>query len=196
MSIPSPVGEKKEFEITPKGNHLARVYQVIHLGTREEDYMGDIKLVDKVRITFELPTLMKSFKEGEPEKPTSIGQDYTNSMHEKANLCKLVEGITSLNMDEVGESFDVTELIGKECLLNVEHKTSAKGNQYAKIVSASPIPEGMPTKEAINTPFILDFNDNWSDEKFEKLPDFIKDKIKVSEEYKKMKGGDSDVPFD
>ena len=193
MTISAPFNKQGDFEVVPSGNHLARVYSIVHIGTIAGEYMGTPQMTDMVRITFELPTVTKEFKEGEGEKPFSVSRDYTNSMSEKANLYALVEGMlggfSNANENEV---FNVLDLMGKSCLLNVIHKTAkASGNQYALIQGASPLPQGMEMPEAVNKEFILDFNDNWSNEKFESLPDFIKDKIKGSNEYKGLKG----VPF-
>jgi len=198
MSINAMYKAEQNFEITPMGNHVARVYSIIHIGTIEEQYMGEAKMMDKVRITFELPNATKEFKEGDGEKPFVISREYTNSMGEKANLRALIEGMLGVALhSQESASYDVTELMGKECLLNVIHKTSKLGRVYAHIQSASPLPQGLVAPEAINSPFILDFNENWNEESFEKLPDFVKDKIKTSDEYKKMKGIDETdgVPF-
>ena len=45
--------------------------------------------------------------------------------------------------------------------------------------------KGMVCPPAINPVFVLSF-DEWDVQKFESLPDFIKDKIKTSDEYKAM----------
>jgi type IV secretory pathway VirB4 component len=54
------------------------------------------------------------------------------------------------------------------------------------------MPKGMTPPDAVNTPFILDYDENWEEGKFEKLPDFIKDKIKTAREYKQLKGIEDD----
>lgn len=189
MAINAPFGSKKEFKIQPAGNHIARVYSVIHLGIQAEEYMGEEKLMDKVRIGFELPLENTVFKEGDEPKPFTISQEYTLSMGDKANLRKLVEGMIGhglLEQDAV--SFDVLDLMGRACMLNVIHKTSAKGNEYAQIVGAAPLPKGIDAPIQVNRAFIFDFEENFSDEKLERLPDFIKDKIKGSMDYKRLTG--------
>jgi hypothetical protein len=138
-----------------------------------------------VRLGFELPLETKVFKDGEDPKPFVISQDYTLTLGEKANLGKLVRGMKGEawgpNFDE---EQDITALIGTACMLNVIHKISAKGNPYAKIESAAPLPKGMEAPAPVNAPFLLDYNDNWSLEKFETLPDFIKDKMRPTPEYR------------
>jgi hypothetical protein len=205
MSINAPTkGGDKKFDPPPAGNHIARVYSIIHIGTLKGEYMGEPKETDTVRIGFELPNETKVFKEGEEPRPFVVSREYTNSMGEKANLRKLVEGIIGAGLlDKEAEFFDVTQLIGETCMLNVIHKTSKAGNEYAHILSAAPLPKGVKAPAAMNQPFILDFSDNWSEEKLESLPDFLKEKIRGTPEYVKttgkvtLEGGinPDDIPF-
>ena len=42
MSIIATQTENKtEYEIVPSGTHIARCYSMIHIGTIEEEYMGE-----------------------------------------------------------------------------------------------------------------------------------------------------------
>src|SRR4051812_29825095 len=43
-------------ELIPAGNYPARCYQMIQIGTVEELVMGETKVLNKVRIGWELPT--------------------------------------------------------------------------------------------------------------------------------------------
>lgn len=184
--------------ITPAGNHIARLYSIIHIGTLDGEYMGDPKQTDTVRLGFELPLETRVFKDGEEAKPFVISQDFTLSLGEKANLGKLVRGMKGEAWGpDYDEEQDVTKLIGSTCLLNVIHKTSAKGNEYAKIESAAPLPKGMDAPEPVNPPFVLDYLENWSDERFSGLPDFIKEKMVTTPEYRfSADGGEVAVKHD
>lgn len=192
MSIPVP--QRKSFEMVPSGSHVARCYQVIHIGTIPEEYQGEHKHLNKVRIGFELPLEMREFNEGEEKKPMSISREFTLSLGDKSNLKKFVEGMCG----EVPEDFDVESLIGKECLITIVHKSKSKGGQRADMTTASPLPKGMECPPAINKPKILNF-DNFDHELFMSLPDFLKDKIRSSLEYKKLFSTDpvdkGDIPF-
>ena len=185
MSITAPAGPKRE--LPPAGNHLARVYQIIHIGTVTSDFKnedGSEKTINKVRIGWELPNEMRVFKEGADEQPMSMSQEYTLSMNEKANLRKLIEGILGVALEEKeAESFDVVKLIGMSCMIQVNHKTSAAGNQYAVVVNAATVPKGMKVPKAINDPKILDY-DNWDQTYYDTLPDFLKETISSSYQYR------------
>ncbi len=168
----------------PAGSHVARCFQFIQIGTVQEEYMGKPKMMNKVRLSFELPNEKKSWKEGEPEKPWVIHQKYTLSMAEKANLRKLIEGIIGTTLtDEEAFAFDTESLVGKACIVNIKHKTSTAGNVRAEIASTAPLMKGMECPAQFNPSNILTYT-AWSDEKFAKLPDFLKEELMSSEEYK------------
>jgi hypothetical protein len=196
--IKAMFGEKSE--IVPAGNHVATLYSLIHIGAVEEEYMGDTKLVDKVMLRFELPDEEREFN-GE-KKPMAISREYTLSFGEKANLRKLVEGMLGTSIEEVEEGYGLEPLLGKSCLLNVIHKTSRQGKEYAFISGAAPLPKKMTAPKQVNPSFIWDFEDKFNEDELEKMPDFLKDKIKSSKQYKAKKGimdtpdiNPDDIPF-
>lgn len=192
------------FELVPAGNHVARVYRILHLGTAPETYMGEEKMMNKIMIGFELLNETKVFKEERGPEPYVISREYTFSMGEKANLRKLIEGMYGVALqDSEADAFDVLSLIGEPCLLNVIHKKSEKGTTYAQTQGASPIPKGMTVPPAFNKPQVLEYG-NWDETYFMSLPDFIKDKYAKTAEFKKMRKGvetesedlnPEDVPF-
>lgn len=172
------------YEPVAAGTYPARCYSMIHIGTIEENILGQTKKLNKVRITWELPTELKVFKEEDGERPYSISKEFTLSMNEKATLRKFLESWRGKGFTEKeSESFDVTALLGKPCLLSIIHKTAKNGNTYAEISSVSTLPKGMTCPAQINPSFEFTYNP-FSLEKFDSLPDFLKDKMKQSEEYK------------
>lgn len=178
-----------DIEPIEAGSYPARVYQMIHIGTIA-GFQGQFQ--NKVRVGFELPTEMMVFKEENGEQPRVISQDYTLSFHEKAKLRKVIEACDpeALKMDDEGfmEEFDVESLVGKELLITIAQKPKKDGSgNYAFIDNCTRLPKGMKCPPAINPPQILSY-DNWNEEAFLKLPDFMREKIQTSEEYMKMKG--------
>jgi hypothetical protein len=73
----------KKFEPIEAGSYPARCYSMIEMGTNEETYQGAAKMVNKVRITWELPTEMQVFKEERGPEPRVISKEFSLSMHEK-----------------------------------------------------------------------------------------------------------------
>jgi hypothetical protein len=165
------------------GNYPARCYSMIHLGTGEEEFKGDKKLMNQISLTFEFPTEMKVFKEGELEKPYVISKIYTLSMHEKAGLRIMLESWRGKKFtEEEAKAFDVTKLLGVAGMLNVVH--NVKGDKtYANIGSMSPLPKGLSCPPQINPTFEFNFTDKFDANALESLPDFIKERIKRSNEF-------------
>lgn len=177
------------FEPIAAGTYAARCYSMVHIGTITEAYMGQPKKQNKVRLTWELPTELKEFKEGEGEKPYMVSKDYALSMYEKANLRKHLESWRGKKFTEdEAKSFDVTKLLGKECLLSIIHKPSKDGSKvYAEIASISTLPKGMTCPPQINPTFEFSW-ENFDREKFNLLPEWLREKMKNSLEYGQVTG--------
>lgn len=174
---------KTEFKLLPAGNHLARCYGMVELGTIKEEsglYAG--KEQKKIRISWETPHECEDFGKG--FQPFVVHKEYLLSMHEKANLRKMLESWRGAPFsEEDAERFDVTRVLGKPCMINVIHKTSQQsGNQRAEITSVTPVPKGLDCPEQVNPLFELSYN-NWNTALFESLPDFVKNRMKSAKEY-------------
>lgn len=182
-------------EIIPAGNYVARCYSMIHIGTVDEEYMGETKTMNKARITWELPTELRVFKEENGEQPMVISKEYTLSLHEKSNLRGDLESWRGKGFSEdEAKRFDITKLIGVPCMINIIHKKSKSGNEYATISAISPMPKGFVCPKQINDSFIFDYEEHFSEEIIKTFPDFIKDKIMSSVEYRKRNGTFIDLP--
>lgn len=175
-----------QFQPIEAGSYVARCYSMIHIGTCLEEIMGEKKLLNKVRITWELPTELKIFKEESGEQPCVISKEFTLSMHEKSTLRKWLESWRGLAFtDEESRSFDISKLLGVPCALSIIHKIAKNGNKYAEIANVSTLMKGINCPPQVNKSFefsVLDYDQ----QKFDSLPDFIKEKIKTSVEYKQL----------
>jgi hypothetical protein len=175
------------YKIIPAGNHVARCYGMVQIGTIKEEtglYAG--KETHKVRISWETPLECDDFGNGKGLQPFSIHKEFTLSMNEKATLRKMLEGWRGKSFTEdEAVKFDITKLLGKACMLNVIHKTGATGNTYPDISSIATLPKGFDCPDQVNPTIELSF-DNWNTQLFESMPDFVKDKIKKSKEYAQL----------
>ena len=166
-------------ELVPVGMHIARCYSMITLGTQETSFGPK----PKVRLTFELPTELRVFSQEKGEQPMVISANFTLSMHEKASLRIFLENWRSKKFtEEEAKRFDVTALLGKECLLNVAHTLKADGRTINTISSANPLTKGMVAPEQINPTVVLSFED-FDFDVFNNLPKFLQDDIAASPEY-------------
>lgn len=172
-------------ELIPTGNYVARCYKMIHIGTVEEIILGEKKIMNKVRIGWELPTEKRVFNEDKGEQPLVIDKEFTLSLHEKSALRGVLKSWRGKDFtEEEAKAFDITKLIGVPCMINIIHKPSKKdpSRHFEEIAGITAVPKGFDTPAQINPTFVLDY-DNFDKEKFETLPDFIKQKMQTSIEY-------------
>ena len=169
-------------QTVPAGTHVARCYQIIHIGTILDTFQGVEKLVIKVRLVFELPLELADFGKG--EQPFSIGRDFTLSMHEKSGLRAFVQGwLGKAFSDAEANKFDIATLLGKEGMINVMHRTANTGRTYADIKGASPLVKGMTCPPLVNSAFLLDYDSEDFDLRFKMLPEWLQNKVSTSAEF-------------
>tara|TARA_R110002020_G_scaffold28401_5_gene90637 strand:- start:242 stop:850 length:609 start_codon:yes stop_codon:yes gene_type:complete len=170
-------------EIVPSGTHIARCYSMIDIGTVKWEYNGETKYTPKVRLSFELPNEMRDF--GGEEKPMIISKEYTKSLHEKSNLRKDFESWRGKAFsNEELRGFDISNVLGSACNVSIIHKTSKSGNEFAQIGSISSLTKGSKCPEQINKNFVFNYYYYFNEEWLEEQPDWIKEQIKNTDEYK------------
>lgn len=184
---------QKPRELIVAGMHQARCVKMVELGTCTENVKGDIKQLEKVNLSWELPLLTKVFDESKGPQPLMISKEFTISMGTKANLRKALESWRGKAFsDKEAEAFDIVKLLGQPCLLNVTHKPSVKdpSNVYEEISAITPPMTGMTVPPQVNPSIELSY-DKWNQTEFDKLPDFIKKKMMTTPEYQALKNPQS-----
>lgn len=178
------VNAKSNVDPAPAGNHVARCFSIVDLGTQKREFNGEVKHTRQVKVTWELPTEKKSFKDGDPERPYVVSRDYTPSLNPKSRLKQDLESWRGkpFTAEEL-EGFDLANILDKTCLLNVIHNERG----YAEIASISPIVKGVSVPERHNELVNFDLT-NFDMAVFNKLPEFVRKKIQDSPEYKKHLG--------
>jgi hypothetical protein len=181
---------KQNYEQLEAGNYMARLYQIIYIGTVLVEWKGVDKMQSKIRLSFEFPTEKRVFNEENGEQPYVLSREFTFSMNKKGNFRPMIESWLGKKLsDEEAIDFDIDTMIGKEAMVNVVHNQANNGNTYANISTVSPLMKGSKCPQPINKQVIFGIN-NWNQEFFDDLPDFIKEKIMTSDEYKeKFKNG-------
>jgi hypothetical protein len=178
MKAPKP----KAFDPVPKGSHVARLYQIIHLGTTHFEYKGEAKSSNKIRLTFELCNERKVFTEGEEAKPYSISREFGWNMSPRGKLRPFIEGMLGVALDDdEAYNIDIESLLGEACLVTVVHEEK-NGNTYANILNASPLPKGMEAPATYNPTVFLSVEDA-TEEQILALPEFLRDKLYQSDEW-------------
>lgn len=202
--------EKKEgdFVKVEPGTYVARCYSMIEIGTIETEFNGEKKKAHQVNITWELPEELAVFKEENGPEPFVVSKTYNLSMHEKSTLRKDLESWRGQGFtEEEAKHFDITKLLGRPCILSIIHepKKSDPTKTNVRISSISKMMKGQECPPQINQTRLLSF-ENWDENLFKVLPEWMQEKIKTSDEYKAkqeptMVGHDdsndelSDLPF-
>lgn len=182
------------FERCPSGMHLARCYRIVDLGTQKSEYMGQTKYLHKVMIGWEIHG---TDEDGKPLKmndgrPFAIFKNYTLSWSEKANLRLDLQSWRGKPFtQEEMRRFDLKNILGAWCMLNVIEREGQNGKTYANVNGVTPVPaiikqNGLPQGVNTNEMFNLQQPDMAL---FETFSDNLKAKITSSPEWQKMQGG-------
>ena len=202
------------FESTPSGMHLARCYRIIDLGTQKSEYMGVSKLLHKIMLGWEIHGVND---DGTPIKmkdgrPFAMFKNYTFSWAEKANLRADLQSWRGKPFtQEEMRRFDLKNVLGAWCMLNVIEKPGADSKMYVNVAGVSPVPAviknaGLPAAINTNEMFTLAEPDMVM---FQSFSDNLKKKIMASPEWEKLQGkatqqqvskapafqDDDDIPF-
>lgn len=116
-------------------------------------------------------------------KPRWLSKEFTLSLSEKSNLAKTIEAWTGkeITEDESENGYDVTQLVGRSALVVVTVKENDNGTfNDITVITAPPKRMKIPDAESEPLCFIIE---EWNTEIFEKLPEWIQNKIKKSTEY-------------
>lgn len=187
----------------PQGTHVAICDMVADLGKQRKDWQGQEKIKHEIYIRWELPNerLEWTDKDGnQKEGPRVVGQTYTLSLSERANLRHHLESWRgrAFSAEEL-KGFDVANLLGKACMVTITH-TEKQGRIYANVSSVTGLPKGMPKPESAEMDLILYDSDNLG--AYADLPEWLQKRIdsQVVEEPKRELVGagddlDDDVPF-
>jgi len=172
-----------DYEAVPKGTHNAVCYRLIDAGTREEQFKDeDPKKRHVIFIQWELPEL--KLDDG---RPMSIMKQYTLSLNENSTLHKDLKMWRGKSFsDEELRGFDLTNVLGVNCELEVGHTANGR----AKVMSVFKPTGGFKKMKTHNplTAFDLDVycaefsGDSTPETKamcdiYEELPNFMKEMI-------------------
>jgi hypothetical protein len=184
------------------------------VGTQATEWQGQQKFLRKVMVGWEIhgeedngaPLLTD---EGEP---LAMFKNYTLSWSENANLRKDLQGWRGVPWtDEEANRFDLKNILGQWCMLNVIHAEGKNNKIYANVAGITPVPgiikkSGLPA--GINPVQLFRLAEpDWA--MFETFSKGLKAKIEASPEFKALKKApampsapssgfddmDDDVPF-
>lgn len=160
------------------GVYLAICIGVIDLG---EQYSEKFKNYSKkVQIVWEIPS--ETIEVDGKQEPRQLSKDFTFSSSAKGNLRAFISSWNSKQYsDDEFPELDLFGQIGKPCQLNVVLNSTG---EYSNIDNIMPLPKGFPAPTSNTAPIMWDI-DEWNDELFASLPEWVQEKIKKSTEYQK-----------
>jgi len=192
------VQENQEFqrELVPAGSHFVRLVSIIDLGTQTIVWKEEEKQQRKIMLTFELPDETYEYETKEWEKKSGVklkSNQFTLSWNENAGLRKFIE--TRQWVQELwSDGLDVKVWLGKSGIGTIQHNTS-NWKTYDNLEAVAPLMKWMEDKKAVTETLYFDL-DNYDAKLFDKLPQWIQDKIRLSPEYTKVAGNEvDDLPF-
>jgi len=198
-----PPRKEVEYELLPAGNYIARCIGWIDLGDQTKQFATGEKIERTLKLSFEIPDEMKEIKDpktgGNTKVPAIVSRDFNFTYHEKSNLRFIYDSWFGKkhSEDEIEKLNPVDDILGKTALINICHQESkSTGYSYLKINAITPLMKGMECPEQItpSTYFFMGWKFrevDFDDETYLKLPDFIKNKIVLSPQYKRVKEADS-----
>ena len=142
--------EGKCFDLISAGTVQAVCYAVWDLGRQKVTWNNETKTQWKIIIAWETTHIIEN--EGKYKgKRMVVSKRYTNSLNEKASLCKDLESWRgNAFTEEERKGFDLEKLIGVNCLLSIVHNES-NGKTYANVNNVSNVMAGQEKLMPENT---------------------------------------------
>jgi hypothetical protein len=184
-TVSDPGGGDQGYEPIPAGLHHGICYAVYDIGTHWTEFQGHGKWTSLVRIVWELPEVRMVFeKDGKQfNLPKSTSQEYTASLHKKANLRKMLESWRGrqFTKEELENGFELSRLLGVNCTIQIIHNVKDE-NTYANIANVLPLMDKSKNIGKSENPrkhFSFENNEDIP----EGTPEWIRTKITQSKEW-------------
>lgn len=172
----SAKGDGAGFEQPPVGMHIARCIKVVDLGTQKVEWQGKAKLQRKGFIGWELLGDQR-MADG---RPFMTSKRYTMSLSEKAALRADLESWRGRSFTAAElEGFDLKNVLGKPCMLNL---VTSDDGKYVNIKAITPLPASLTAPQAENETVLFSLDD-FEQDVFDSLGDKVKATIMLSPEY-------------
>lgn len=177
FTVSAPVGSS--IPIIEAGAYPAVCVSIIDIGEQYNKTYD--KWVRKCIFQFEIPSETITI-EGE-EKPRVISETYTASLAERAVLRAVLESWRGreFTQNELA-CFDLENVLGAPCMLNIIHSDNSKGNTFAKIATITRLPKGFEV--STETPkVIFSLDDENALDTMRNFPEWIQKRIEESKTY-------------
>jgi len=178
MGLTARKPDSEDIEPIEAGVHQAICIRYYDLGTCYMEMFD--KSARKVMIMWEIPDCRITIDN--KDLPRALSKEYTLSLHKKANLrIDLESWMGRIFTEKELEGFNLDNVLGINCMLNLIHKTNDRGT-FANVASVMPLMKGMEKRKPENPLISFSFDDP-EIEIPKGTPQWIEDKIKSSEEW-------------
>lgn len=193
-----PFSTSKPSTPAPEGAHPARLVRIVDLGTQVSHFQDKEIIARKLSLAWELYTDPKM----EDGRPFMVSERYTMSLNEKATLHKMLAGWLGKEFQDAAKAgcFDFSKLLGRPCLVTVNHGTSKTGSTFAKIGGVTVLPKALASvmEPQVNPSLLFDLS-AFDQAIYDSLPPWQREEIAKSPEYAAATGKstqiDDSVPF-
>jgi hypothetical protein len=189
MATKLPDSKSIEIKQLESGAYPAVCYGLAIIGTIEETFKNEKKMVKKVRLFWETPSEKYTIEsqDGEVKEYThSISKLFTFSNSTNGNLFKMLKAWSNGKIDQkLIRDFDIAKVVGMTGAISVEQKESSNKKVYTNFISISELMKGVPTPKGEREKFIFDI-DEFDEETFLKLPKWVRIEVAKSSEFAEL----------
>lgn len=173
-----------------EGTYAAVCCALVDLGDQYNEKFG--KLQKKVIVGWEV--IGESVEiDGEP-KPRTFYRTYTASLNEKSELRKHLKAWRGRDFTaEELQAFDLKNIIGAPCFIQIIHNTASNGNTYANLASVTKLPKGYPTPKGELKPMTYDIESD-DPAAISALPSWMQELIRKSSTWQARVNNAPDAP--
>jgi hypothetical protein len=170
--------------IPPAGNHPARCFSIIDIGTHTDDGAYGVQTNRKIRFSWELPDELHVFDEKKGPQPFAVHRLVNFMMNPRSTFQQMLESWRGkqFTADEL-ENFEIRRVLGAPCMVTVVHAT--KGNNvYANVETVAPLPTKWQAIMAAQiNPSVYYEIDMGRNDVFRSLPDWMQQQISKCNEW-------------
>lgn len=192
MSKPIYASMTKPDYSMENGEYPARLYQIIQIGRQLFSKNGREWYSPQIIVGFEFPTLAFENQDGVkigPVRSLTCFLSMNPSRNGQMGLREIIDSLRGSDeyTEEELEQFDISKYLGAKCMVTLD-SVESKGQVYQNIVAIRPAKkeEYAVEKDVTERTLTLVTTDDFSNIANLQIPNWIKDKIMASEEYKDL----------
>jgi len=180
MSLIINEGSSTTIPLLAEDTYPAVCNMLIDLGDQYSEKFD--KTSRQILICWEIPS--EKLDNGEPRR---LSKTYTASLNSKGNLRRdlIAWRGRDFTVEEL-KAFDLKNIVGAPCMLQVIHRVGQDGTKRAVIGGIMKLPKGMPVPALTNGYTIYDLDADDAVDKLDDLPEWVQERIKGSETWKHM----------